>query len=103
MLMRISRTLSQEVGVLCGFGKPMTSIRRSAAAVAALLTLAPGASALAHTPYLLPNTFNPERPRVTIQGALTEDDYFNPDIGLNIPSYEVTLPSGEKITVKPAA
>ncbi len=57
----------------------------------------------AHTPYLLPNAFDAERPRVTLQAALTEDDYFNPDIALNVPVYVETLPSGEKLDLKPTA
>lgn len=81
----------------------MTPNRRLALPAAALLAWIPAAGALAHTPYLLPNTFNPERPRVTVQGALTEDDYFNPDIALNVPSFQVTLPSGEQTQVAPAA
>lgn len=75
----------------------------TAAAVGSMLALASGAAALAHTPYLLPNTFNPERQRVTIQGALTEDDYFNPDIALNVASFQITLPSGQQTQVAPAA
>ena len=69
----------------------------------ALLTLAAAPAARAHTPYLLPNTFNPERPRVTLQAALTEDDYFNPDIALNVPAYVVTSPSGKPSEIKPNA
>jgi hypothetical protein len=70
----------------------------------ALLVQALGATAaFAHTPYLLPNAFDAERPRVTIQGALTEDDYFNPDIALNLPGLMVTGPTGETSELKPAA
>ena len=81
----------------------MRLVRGIAATAGPLIALASGAAALAHTPYLLPNTFNPERQRVTVQGALTEDDYFNPDIALNVPSFQVTLPSGEQTQVAPAA
>jgi len=72
--------------------------------VLVLLAAAAAASpAWAHTPYLLPNAFDAERPRVTLQGALTEDDYFNPDIALNVPAVAETLPSGETAEVKPNA
>jgi hypothetical protein len=74
---------------------------RTLAGLAVLTLAAPAARA--HTPYLLPNTFNPERPRVTLQAALTEDDYFNPDIALNVPAYAVTRPSGQQGEVKPSA
>jgi hypothetical protein len=72
-------------------------------AALAILALAPASAALARTPYLLPNTFNPERPLVTLQAASTEDDYFNGDAALNIPAYVVTGPSGQAGELKPAA
>lgn len=61
------------------------------------------ASASAHTPYLLPNAFDAERPRITLQAALTEDDYFNPDIAISAPAYTETLPSGMQAQIKPNA
>jgi hypothetical protein len=74
---------------------------------ASVLVVAAGAflgpPALAHTPYLLPNTFDAERTRVTIEAAQTEDDYFNPDIGLQVPAYVEILPSGQQAELKPAA
>jgi hypothetical protein len=73
-------------------------LRTSVLSLAAVATAWP---ALAHTPYLLPNTFDAERTRVTIQGALTEDDYFNPDIALNVPAITETLPSGQTAELKP--
>ncbi|MGC1304461.1 MAG: DUF4198 domain-containing protein [Caulobacteraceae bacterium] len=57
---------------------------------------------LAHTPYLLPNAFDAERDHVTLQAALTEDDYFNPDIAIRAPSYVETTPSGQRKDVPPA-
>ncbi len=75
--------------------------RNLALALTGLALLAP-AAARAHTPYILPNTFDAERPRVTLQGALTEDDYFNPDVALNVPAYVETLPSGQQVELKPA-
>ena len=79
--------------------KPVLSVTVLAAAALAGLGLA--RPALAHTPYLLPNTFDAERQRVTIQAAQTEDDYFNPDIGLQVPAYVEILPSGQQAEVKP--
>jgi len=73
----------------------------TAAAVSALVLGAPQA-ALAHTPYLLPNAFDAERDHVTLQGALTEDDYFNPDIALRTSTYVETIPSGEHREIAPA-
>jgi hypothetical protein len=81
----------------------MTFTSRKAASVALLMVLAPAGVAMAHTPYILPNTFDAERTRVTLQGALTEDDYFNPDIALNAPAYAETLPSGQQVQVTPTA
>jgi hypothetical protein len=71
-------------------------------AAASAAALGSASQALAHTPYLLPNTFDAERQRVTIQAAQTEDDYFNPDIGLQMPVYLETLPSGQQAEIKPA-
>lgn len=82
----------------------MKLIRRAVLAASAVTAMAvPAGAALAHTPYLLPNTFNPERSRVTLQAALTEDDYFNPDVALNVPGYVVTNPSGKQAELKPNA
>lgn len=78
-----------------------TALPRLAALAAPLIIGAAATPVLAHTPYLLPNTFDAERPRVTIQGALTEDDYFNPDIALNVPEIVETLPSGQATALKP--
>ena len=81
----------------------MKLIRNATAATALLLVQGAASLALAHTPYLLPNTFDAERTRVTLQGALTEDDYFNPDIALPAPNYVETLPSGQQAQVTPSA
>ena len=80
--------------------KATTSVRTILAAAPAMLM---AGQALAHTPYILPNAFDAERNRITLQGALTEDDYFNPDIALNVPAYVETLPSGQEVKVPPSA
>lgn len=59
-------------------------------------------AAQAHTPYLLPNVFDAERDHITLQGALTEDDYFNPDIALKTTNYVETTPSGDHKGLAPA-
>jgi hypothetical protein len=59
-------------------------------------------AAQAHTPYLLPNMFDAERDHITLQGALTEDDYFSPDIALKTTNYVETTPSGDHKGLAPA-
>jgi hypothetical protein len=60
-------------------------------------------TARAHTPYLLPNAFDAERDHITLQGALTEDDYFNPDIPLKAEVYQETTPDGARRAIAPTA
>ena len=53
---------------------------RGAAGFAALIGgLALAGGALAHTPYLKPTTFAPDRPFVTVEAALAETAFFVPD------------------------
>lgn len=68
----------------------------------AVLAIAAAPSVWAHTPYLLPNAFDAERDHVTLQGSLTEDDYFSPDIALKTTAYIETLPDGQTRTLAPA-
>jgi hypothetical protein len=70
---------------------------------ALLLAMLPAGQALAHTPYILPNSFDVQGARVTLIGAMTEDDYFIPDGALAVPAYLETLPDGQGTEVKPAA
>lgn len=55
-------------------------------AIAALLTAAAvgfaAAPALAHTPYLVPTTFAPEREWVGVQGGMSEEAAFVPDFAI---------------------
>ena len=54
---------------------------RTVTAIAALIGgLALTPSAFAHTPYLKPTTFAPDRPFVTVEAALTEGAFFIPDL-----------------------
>ncbi len=69
----------------------------------AACALAWGQAASSHTPYLLPNAFDAERDHITLQGALTEDDYFNPDIPLKAEVYEETTPDGAHLAIAPTA
>jgi hypothetical protein len=73
-----------------------------ATAFAALWGLGLPQAAQAHTPYLLPNAFDAERDHITLQGSLTEDDYFNPDIALHATTYVETTPAGEHKDLAPA-
>ncbi|MHB8283186.1 MAG: DUF4198 domain-containing protein [Caulobacteraceae bacterium] len=81
----------------------MTKSQGVTAALAAVLSLGAGQAALAHTPYLLPNAFDAERDHVTLEGSLTEDAYFSPDIALKTTSYVETLPDGRSQAIAPAA
>lgn len=82
----------------------MTYRKRIVAATAAVLVaIAPTSAAFARTPYILPNSFDVQGPRVTLIGATTEDDYFKPDGALAVPAYQMISPSGAHGEVKPAA
>jgi uncharacterized GH25 family protein len=60
-----------------------------------------GSSAMAHSPYLLPNTFvSTDRNQVTVQGALTEE-FFTPDVALKSDAYHVIGPDGSKQMLAP--
>jgi hypothetical protein len=61
-------------------------------------------TAAAHTPYLAPTTFGPERDYVTVQAAMTEGNYFVPDFAIRgAGDYLVIGPSGTTTPVAPAA
>jgi hypothetical protein len=70
---------------------------------AVMLAMLPAAPALAHTPYILPNSFDVQGARVTLMGAVTEDDYFTPDGALAVPAFLETSPDGQAAEVRPAA
>ncbi len=81
----------------------MTKSQGVTAVMAAVLAVGAGHAASAHTPYLLPNAFDAERDHVTLEGSLTEDAYFSPDIALKTTAYVETLPNGRTQIVAPAA
>jgi hypothetical protein len=59
------------------------------------------ATAFAHSPFLLPNSFRPDdRDHVTVQGAFTET-FFTPDVAMKADGYEVTGPDGVQIKLTP--
>jgi len=73
------------------------------AAIAYGLTLAfvGAGAAFAHSPYLLPNTFDAStRDHVTIQGAITEH-YFIPEFALKSDVFHAVGPDGARIDLKP--
>lgn len=64
----------------------------------AMLALLLGASgpATAHAPYLLPNAFAATKDHVTLQGAMTEDDFFVPEFAIRAGDYFLTDPGGNE-------
>lgn len=67
--------------------------------VAGLLSAA--ATALAHSPYLLPNQFDAtSRDHVSVQGSFTEQ-FFIPDVAMRADGYHVVGPDGARQTLTP--
>jgi len=60
--------------------------------------------ALAHSPYLKPNTFTPEarRDHVTVEASFAEGD-LRPDIAMKSDAFSVTGPDGKTTPLTPAA
>jgi len=74
--------------------------RRLAALVVAT-AIAGSEGAYAHSPYLLPNTFDAsERKHVTVQGSFTET-FFEPDVAMKADDYHVVGPEGAKVPLTP--
>lgn len=72
---------------------------RLAAIFAAACLIAP--TALAHSPFLLPNVFaTDERDHVTVQGSFTEA-FFQPDVAMKSDDYNVVGPDGVKTALTP--
>lgn len=76
-------------------------------AIAALLTAAAvgfaTAPALAHTPYVVPFTFAPERDWVGVQGGLSEEAAFVPDFAIRGGGdWFMTAPDGSRSAVTPS-
>ncbi|MDY6948648.1 MAG: DUF4198 domain-containing protein [Pseudomonadota bacterium] len=58
-------------------------------------------SAQAHSPYLLPNTFDVgKRDHVTVLGSFTEE-FFEPDVAMQSDDYHVLTPAGSKVALTP--
>jgi hypothetical protein len=77
-------------------------MHRSKLFLASVAVLAIGAPALAHTPYLVPTTFAPDRDYVTLQGGLSETDVFVPDFPIRGGGdFWATGPSGEAVKIGP--
>lgn len=62
------------------------------------------APALAHSPYMKPNTFTPtaQRGQVTVEASFAEGD-LRPDVAMKSDSFSVTGPDGESTALTPAA
>ncbi|ESQ91274.1 nickel transporter [Asticcacaulis sp. AC460] len=61
-------------------------------------------AALAHSPYLKPNTFNPDakRPHVTVEASFAEGD-LRPDVAMKSDHFAVVGPDGTVTPLTPAA
>ena len=70
--------------------------------LAATAALALAGPALGHSPYLAPVTFAPDREYVTVQGAMSESNFFVPDFPIRAAGdYWATGPSGEAVSIGP--
>lgn len=67
-------------------------MKRIALLAAALTALA--LPAAAHTPYLVPFTFAPTEPLVTVHNGLTDISFFVPEFPIKGDDYDVTAPDG---------
>lgn len=69
--------------------------------VAALVACGLCIPAAAHSPYLLPNTFDvSNRKHVTVEGSFTED-FFTPEVAMKADDYHVIAPDGTKHALTP--
>jgi len=67
----------------------------------ALIAAMSAGSASAHSPYLLPNTFDATgRDHITVQGAFTEQ-FFAPEVAMKADDYHAIGPNGAKTAVSP--
>jgi hypothetical protein len=79
-------------------------MRRLAGIWALAAGLATAQAGQAHTPYLKPVTFGPERDYVTVEASMTEGDYFTADMPIRAPGdYLVVGPDGAVARPAPAA
>jgi uncharacterized GH25 family protein len=77
------------------------SIRAAMTAGAALAGLLLSGAAQAHSPYMLPSTFDvSSRKLVTVQGAFTED-FFSPEVAMKSDAYAVVGPDGKRTLLTP--
>lgn len=73
-------------------------MRRNALIASIIGGLALAGASQAHTPYLAPTTFAPDRPFVTVQAALSETNFFVPDFPIRGQGdYWATGPSGAPV------
>jgi Domain of unknown function (DUF4198) len=81
-----------------------TTQKRAVLAGLTMVSIMVAHSAFAHTPYLLPVTFGVTKDTVSLQAAVTEDDYFVPDFAIKGADYYMISPAGvrsriDKLTV----
>lgn len=78
----------------------MTNVRFLRAPFLGAVLLCSG-SALAHSPYLLPNFFDlGKRNHVTALGSFTEE-FFEPEVAMKSDDYHVVTPAGAKVVLTP--
>jgi uncharacterized GH25 family protein len=63
-------------------------------------SMALSTAALAHTPYVAPVNFAPDRDHVTLEAALAETNYFVPDFPIRGAEFTVIGPAGETAKAK---
>lgn len=70
---------------------------RTILALAGFSLIATAASA--HTPYLVPSSFAPDRAFVTVEAAMTEGNFFVPDFPIRPGDYSATGPDGQTVSL----
>jgi hypothetical protein len=78
----------------------MRRLTLTALAGATLATAGLASAALAHTPYVAPINFAPDRDYVTLEAGLAETNYFVPDFPIRGAEYTVIGPTGEAAKAK---
>ena len=78
------------------------TLRRPLSALSALATLLLACSAQAHVPFLKPNQFKVEHPRLQIESAFTEYP-FQADFAMDSDGFVMVLPNGQVQALQPSA
>jgi uncharacterized GH25 family protein len=102
LILRTNRNISNPPRLAAAPGVfPMIRSLRAGLLGGALLLGLAATSANAHSPYLLPSTFDAsDRKVVTVQGAFTES-FFTPEVAMKSDAYAVIGPDGVRVPLKP--